>query len=167
VCIGYDSSTQLAVFDPIAFHKANTEFVVANGADALMHQVQLKCPENMVSGTKYKSDPEYNTTLQMNDAHMDATGSGHIDFTSIVVKSKLPGEDQRISIGYGPEDSGILAFDCEDFGSGNASMSSQMLAFSEQGFLQSTEHTSPPVCSKSPTLLSVWPRPCTRTKTPT
>ena len=53
VCIGYDPSTQLAVFDPVAFHKANTEFVVANGADALMHQVQLKCQENIVSGTKY------------------------------------------------------------------------------------------------------------------
>jgi hypothetical protein len=78
--------------------------------------------------------------LQMKDAQMDATGSGHIDFDSVIVKSKMPGEDQRISIGFGPEDSGILPFDCEDFGNGNASISSQMLAFGEQDFLRSTEH---------------------------
>ena len=140
VCMGFDASTQLAIFDPIAFHNANAQFVGTNGTDALMHLVQLKCQENIVAGTQYQSDPEYNTMLQMKDAQMDATGSGHIDFTSIIVKSKLPGEDQRISIGYGPEDSGILPFDCEDFGNGNASMSSQMLAFGEQDFLQSTEH---------------------------
>lgn len=78
VYIGFDASTQLAVFYPVAFHNANTEFVMANGADALMHQVQMKCQEYIVSGTKYQSDPEYNMALQMNDAHMDATGSGHI-----------------------------------------------------------------------------------------
>ncbi len=140
VCIGFDAATQLAVFDPVAFHNANTQFVGAHGADALMHLVQLKCQENIVSGTRYQSDPEYNTMLQLKDPQIDAKGSGHIDFDSVIVKSKMPGEDQRISIGYGPEDSGILAFDCEDFGNGNVSISSQMLAFGEQDFLRSTEH---------------------------
>jgi hypothetical protein len=140
VCIGYDPSTQLAVFDPVAFHHVNTEFVAANGADALMGLVQLKCQEIIVSDTIYKSDPSYNTALQMKDPQIDEKGSGHIDFTSIIVQSKFPGEDQRNSIGYGPEDTGRLAFDCEDFGNGNASMSSHMLAFNEADFSQSIEH---------------------------
>jgi hypothetical protein len=78
--------------------------------------------------------------LQMNDAQMDQKGAGHIDFTLIIVKSKLPGEDQRISIGYGLEDMEILPFDHEDLGNGNTLMSSQMLAFNETDFLQLTEH---------------------------
>ena len=140
VCIGYNPSTQLAVFDEVAFHHANTEFVAAYGADALMGHMQLKCQELIVSDTIYKSDPAYNTALKMQDPQIDAKGSGHINFTSIVLKSKFPGEDQRISIGYGPEDRGRLPGDCEDFGNGNGSMSSQMLAFNEADFMQSVEH---------------------------
>ena len=140
VCIGLDESTQLAVFDPIAFHNANTEFVVKNGADALMHLVQLKCQENIVAGTKYESDPAYATALQMKNANIDTSGSGHIDFTSVVIKTNIPGEDQKISIGLGPEDHGVVPCDCEDVGNGNAMNTSQILAFSEQEFLQSTEH---------------------------
>jgi hypothetical protein len=97
--------------------------------------------------------------MQMNDAQIDQKGVGQINFTSIVVKSKLPGEDQRISIGYGPEDAERLPFDCEDLGNGNASMSSQMLAFNETDFLQSTEHAityfPPSVQQISHTLVSM------------
>jgi hypothetical protein len=159
VSIGFDVSTQLAVFDPVAFHNANTEFIAKNGADALMHLVQLKCQENIVAGTKYESDPEYSTVLQMKTAHIDATGSGHIDFASVVVKKNNPGEDQKISTGLGPEDHGVLPCDCEDVGNGNAMITSQMLAFPEKEFLQSTEHAMtyfpPSVQQISRTLLTM------------
>jgi hypothetical protein len=68
VHVGFDPSTQLAVFDPVAFHNANKHYVAQHGADALMYITQLKCQENIFATTKYTSDPHYDTVMQMQSA---------------------------------------------------------------------------------------------------
>lgn len=144
VTIGYDATTQLAVFDQQAFHNACLNFVAANGADALLNIVQLKCQENIVAVTTYQSDPEYTTVLQMKQATIDRNGSGVIGFDTRINLSANPGEDQRMSIAAGPEDSvvtskGTSKGDCEDFANTLAGVTSLMKAFTEHDFLQSTQ----------------------------
>ena len=137
VHVGFDPNTQLAVFDPVAFHNANTHFVAQYGANALMHITQLKCQENIFATTKYTSDPHYDTVMQMQGASIDATGTGQINFRSTITKSATPGEDQQICVGYGPEtQKGILKTDCEDDCTLEAAMNSQMLAYGKEDFLQ-------------------------------
>jgi hypothetical protein len=130
----------VTVFDANLFHSANAEFVRQQGRQALMHQVLLKCQENVVSQYSYGSDPAYITTLQVGDMQIDATGKGHLDFTSKVKLSSSAGEDQSISIALGPERTGI--FDCEDFANGIACTKSIMQAFNQEQFLQSIQHTA-------------------------
>lgn len=142
VHIGFDPSTQLAVFDPVAFQNANAHFVAQYGADALMKIVQLKCQENVFSSTKYTSDPHYDTVMQMQAANINMAGTGQINFQSKIELSKnTAGEDQQIGVGYGLEDkAGVLNTDCEDDATFIIALSSQMLAFSKAEFLQSTTH---------------------------
>ena len=141
VHIGFDPSTQLAIFDPVAFQNANQNFVAHCGANALMEIVQLKCQENVFASTQYTSDPKYNTVMQMRDARVNNNGSGRIDFQSQIVKSDVPGEDQQIGVGYGLENNaGLLKTDCEDVAALEVALSSQMLAFPKAEFLQSTAH---------------------------
>jgi len=142
VQIGFDPSTQLAVFDPVAFQNANANFVAQNGANALMKIVQLKCQENVFSSTKYTSDPHYDTVMQMQAASINNVGTGQIKFQSRIELSKnTPGEDQQIGVGYGLEDkAGVLNTDCEDDAAFIIALSSQMLAYSKAEFLQSTTH---------------------------
>ena len=140
VTIGYDTTTQLAVFDQQAFHNACVNFVATNGPDALLNLVQLKCQENIVAVTTYQSDPEYTTVLQLKQATIDTNGSGVIGFESRINLSANPGEDQRMSIAAGPEDSVVTSRgDCEDFANTMAGLTSQMKAFTEYDFLQSTQ----------------------------
>lgn len=135
VLIAYDHANKAAMFDPLAFHQANHDFVREHGADALMQKLLYNCQQNICEQSRYGNDPAYQTCTELYNANLDNNGNGAVQVKTVLRLMPFSGEDQKISTGYGPADHGRLILDCEDSASGILSLVSVMRSTTEEYFV--------------------------------
>lgn len=129
VPIGYSPASQSALFDPLAVHTANHDFVTKYGVDELMHKTMYNCQQNICGRTQYGSDPAYGTSMQVEAAKLDAYGRGSMQVKPVVQLLPTSGEDQQVEIGCGPLATSRPIVDCEDSANTLACMASVMRAY--------------------------------------